>query len=126
MYKKFLLSGLLLVVFVALLSACSIHDVSAPSGPTMHMSSSNFTDYSIKISKGQSINLIDDVSFPHTIKNGTWKGSVASTTAESGAPTYDKDFKGNDSAVVGPFTTAGTYHYYCTIHPGMNLTVVVA
>jgi hypothetical protein len=25
----------------------------------------------------------------------------------------------------GPFTTAGIFHIYCTIHQGMNLTIVV-
>ncbi len=31
----------------------------------------------------------------------------------------------NDSHMIGPFPTAGTYHLYCTVHPGMNLTVIV-
>ncbi len=26
---------------------------------------------------------------------------------------------------IGPFTTAGIYHLYCSIHVGMNLTIVV-
>jgi plastocyanin len=31
----------------------------------------------------------------------------------------------NNTATVGPFTTAGTYHIFCTIHPGMSLTIIV-
>lgn len=26
---------------------------------------------------------------------------------------------------IGPFATAGVFHLYCTIHQGMNLTIVV-
>jgi plastocyanin len=26
---------------------------------------------------------------------------------------------------IGPFTTAGVFHLYCTIHQGMSLTIVV-
>jgi len=29
------------------------------------------------------------------------------------------------SVEIGPFTTAGIYHIYCSVHVGMNLTVVV-
>jgi len=30
-----------------------------------------------------------------------------------------------NNAQIGPFTTAGTFHIYCSIHPGMNLTITV-
>jgi len=26
---------------------------------------------------------------------------------------------------IGPFTTTGVFHIYCTLHTGMNLTIVV-
>jgi plastocyanin len=29
------------------------------------------------------------------------------------------------AAVIGPFPIAGVYHIYCTLHQGMNLTIVV-
>jgi plastocyanin len=29
------------------------------------------------------------------------------------------------SVEIGPFTTAGTYHIYCTVHQGMNLEIIV-
>ena len=34
------------------------------------------------------------------------------------------DSKGG-SLEIGPFTTAGIFHIYYTIHRGMNLTIVV-
>ena len=125
MYKK-LLAGIVILALLAMtLAACSIHDTSGPSGPTVHMGNANFTENSITISKGQSINLIDDVAVEHIITNGHWNNGQPDTAKESGAPSYNATFNGNDSNTLGPFTTSGTFHYYCTIHPGMDLTVVV-
>ena len=30
-----------------------------------------------------------------------------------------------ESREIGPFPIAGVYHLYCTLHQGMNLTIVV-
>ncbi|HEU5381298.1 MAG TPA: plastocyanin/azurin family copper-binding protein [Ktedonobacteraceae bacterium] len=125
MYKKLLAGFALLALLTTLLAACSIHEASGPGGPSVHMGNADFKTNTITISKGQSLSLIDDVAVPHTIKNGAWKNSKPDETKENGAPSYDQNFNGNDSATLGPFTTAGTFHYYCTIHPGMNLTVTV-
>ena len=75
--------------------------------------------------KGQKLQLIDDGAFPHVIKNGTWDASGNPITRqEPGAPTVDLTIN-TGTAQVGPFNTAGTYHFYCTIHQNMNLTIVV-
>ncbi len=125
MYKKLLAGVALLALLATVLVACSIHDTVGPSGPTAHMGDANFTQSSITISKGQLITLIDDVAIKHIITNGQWVNGLPNLTKESSAPGYNQTFNGNDSSTLGPFTTSGTFHYYCTIHPGMNLTVVV-
>ena len=125
MYKKLLIGVALLAILTTLLAACSIHDTAGPSGPSAHMGNANFTQTSVTISKGQSLTLVDDVAVQHIITNGQWKNGTPDTTKESGAPNYNQTFNGNDSNALGPFATSGTFHYYCTIHPGMNLTVVV-
>lgn len=130
MYKKLLAGVVLLAILTTVLAACSIHDTGgsggAAAGPTVHMGNANFTQNSISIKKGQSIALIDDVSVEHIITNGEWKtSSTPSLFKESGAPVYNKTFNGNDSGSLGPFNTSGTFHYLCTIHPDMNLTVTV-
>ncbi len=125
MFKKVLAGFALLAILATVLAACSIHDTSGASGPTAHMGSANFTQNSITISKGASITVLDDVAVQHIITNGQWKNGTPDTAKESGAPSYNQTFNGNDSNALGPFTTSGTFHYYCTIHPGMNLTVVV-
>jgi plastocyanin len=95
------------------------------SSVAVHMSFQTFAQPSLTISKGSSITLIDDVPVPHHIANGTWDNNAAQLLKEPNAPTVNVQFNGNDQQVIGPFTTAGTYHLYCTIHPGMNLTVIV-
>jgi|SRR5215469_5533438 len=95
------------------------------SSVAVHMSFQTFAQPSVTISKGSSITLIDDVPVPHHIANGTWDNNAAQPLKEPNAPAVDVQFTGNDQQVIGPFTTAGTYHLYCTIHPGMNLTVIV-
>jgi plastocyanin len=37
---------------------------------------------------------------------------------------HNVDIKGGD-VEIGPFTTTGVFHIYCTLHTGMNLTIVV-
>lgn len=95
-------------------------------GTTVHMGTTNFLVSSITIPKGSKLTLVDDVQVPHIIQNGSWDASgTAKSTKEAGAPTVNDNFSGGDTKDIGPFTTAGTYHLYCTIHTGMNLTVTV-
>jgi plastocyanin len=127
MYKKILVGLVLFGILTTTIAACGIYDQSqVPTGPTVHMGGANFLQTSIKISKGQSINLIDDVAVEHIIKNGTWKGNSMDLTAESGAPSVNVTFNGNDSNSIGPFNNSGTFQLLCTVHQGMNLTVTVS
>ncbi len=81
----------------------------------------------ITISKGSSLNLIDDVAVTHIIGNGSWVNGVIKPAIEPGAPTVNNlTFNSaGQSMTVGPFNTAGTYHLYCSVHPNMNLTIIV-
>lgn len=124
MLKKILTLLGLGCIAAALLAACG----SAPSGPNpVHMNATSFTQSSITIKKGESITLMNDSSFvSHTIANGTWKGGSAKPSREDGAPEVNNvQIGGSNSAAIGPFTTAGTFYLYCTVHAGMNLTVIV-
>jgi plastocyanin len=94
-------------------------------GNAVHMSDTNFLESTVTISKGSMLTLIDDTATPHIIQNGSWVDSNAQPSVEKGAPKVDQNFSGSDTHDVGPFTTAGTYKLYCTIHAGMNLTVTV-
>src|SRR5437588_4605770 len=126
MYKKTLVGLALLAILTTIFAACAIRDESGPSGPTVHIMGSNCVQPSITISKGDSITLIVDDAVAHTIKNGTWNGGNQVLKTESGALSVSVNLNGNDSATLGLFTTGGTFHLLCTIHPGMNLAVIVS
>jgi plastocyanin len=95
------------------------------SGTEVHMGSQTFVQSTMTISKGSSLTLVDVVAVPHFIANGTWDNSIAKPVKETNAPAVNVQLTGNDQQVIGPFAAAGTYHLYCTVHPGMNLTVIV-
>jgi plastocyanin len=126
MYKRIVVGLTLFGILTILLGACAIVDTAnSASLPTVHMGGSTFIQTSITIHKGDSLNLVDDAPSTHIIVNGSWDGTTQKPHVENGAPVVNKTYTGNDSGAVGPFTTAGTFHLYCTIHPGMNLTVTV-
>ncbi|GAC1690582.1 MAG: hypothetical protein NVS9B9_12700 [Ktedonobacteraceae bacterium] len=68
---------------------------------------------------------MDDVAVQHIIVNGTWKGSQQDPKQEPGAPKVNVNIAGGSSP-VGPFTQAGTFNLYCTIHAGMQIKVIVS
>ena len=123
MFKKlFAILGLSCSI-VLLLAGCGTSNGPNP----VHMNGNQFVQRSITLKKGESITLINDSLFSsHTIANGTWEGNMAQPTREAGAPEVNNmQVGGSSSAAIGPFTTAGTFKLYCTVHPDMNLTVTV-
>jgi plastocyanin len=128
----------LIVIFVALsavivLTAASCGGsggsggMAGSGGTAVHMGETTFLQPSVTISKGSSLNLIDDVPVLHIIGNGSWVNNVAKPAIETGAPTVNnvQISSAGQSITVGPFNTAGTYHLYCSVHLNMNLTVIV-
>ncbi|HEY6543221.1 MAG TPA: hypothetical protein VIZ18_19920 [Ktedonobacteraceae bacterium] len=93
---------------------------------SVHMSSSNFVTPCVNITKGSKLTLIDDVQVLHIINNGMWDSSGNQvTTKEPGAPTISGVNISGGQTAVGPFTTAGTFHIFCSVHLNMNLVVNV-
>ncbi|MFL5589441.1 MAG: hypothetical protein ACJ8DI_17580 [Ktedonobacteraceae bacterium] len=125
MMKKLLAAFILFGLVTVLLAACGGSGGGGGGSNDVHLGASNFVQSSVTLSKGSSLNLIDDTSVVHIIQNGSWVNGTPRPTTEPGAPTVHQQFNGNDSHTVGPFNTAGTYHLYCTIHQNMNLTVIV-
>lgn len=126
--KKFVTLLVMAGLVATFLGACSSTGCSSSgsSTPTVHMCGHAFAEASITIQKGQRLTLVDGDSMPHIIANGSWVNGSPQPKREPGAPVVNNlQFNGNDSHAIGPFTTAGTFQYYCTIHQGMNLTVIV-
>ena len=135
--KFFTLALVIAAMSSVLLASCirpgtplpTANNGSTPSGsstPTVHLEAASFKVASITIPKGSMLTLVDDDAVVHVIKNGSWVNGNQEPKKETGAPTVDISFKGNDTHQIGPFNTPGTYHIFCTIHPNMNLTIVVS
>lgn len=93
--------------------------------PTVYMGAGNFVQSSVTIPVGSKLLLVDNSSALHILVNGSWQNGAARPGREPDAPVVNNVHVSGNSVEIGPFTTAGTYHIYCVIHPGMNLTVVV-
>ena len=95
--------------------------------PTVHLGADNFVQSVVRLPKGSKLLLVNDTAVEHMLENGSWTSSgTPVTSAEPGAPAlHNLDSKGGSVLEIGPFNTAGTFHIYCAIHPGMNLTIIV-
>ena len=98
-----------------------------PNGePVVHMAPDHFAQNVVLVPKGSKLLIVDDGSIEHVLQNGRWDTSgTAHPAAEPGAQAIrNVDITGG-SREIGPFPVAGVYHLYCTLHQGMNLTIVV-
>jgi len=107
-------------------SASTSAPANCVSGDTVKTGATTFDQTCIDLAKGSSLKIVPSVASYHLLDYGTWSsGTAKAEAAPAGAPAM-KDLVVQSSAVtIGPFTTAGTYQIYCTVHTGMNLTVVV-
>lgn len=117
-----LLLGVMLCSLLMVVSACG---GSSAGDATVHLTDQNFAQSSVTVGKGHTLTLIDDAAVAHSISNGSWVSGNAQPAQEAGAPTVNAQFSGHDTHVVGPFNTTGTFHIFCSIHQGMNLTITV-
>jgi len=70
--------------------------------------------------------LKNDGSAEHILQNGGGSANgTVQTVAEPEAPAeHNVEIKGGD-VEIGPCNTTGVFHICCTLHSGMNLTIVV-
>lgn len=95
-------------------------------GTTVKTSVNNFEQSCITLKKGETLKIVQDQTSFHLFDYGQWNGNTQQPgQAPAGGPTIKSLQLTGASVNIGPFTTAGTYHIYCTVHPGMNLTIVV-
>jgi plastocyanin len=121
----FVLGAFLVALLVAATPQTSTGTVSTNAAPVVHMGVSTFSQSTVTVSKGTKLTLIDDGQFPHVLNNGAWSNGIPQQATEPGAPSIQNLNVNGNSVEIGPFNTAGTFHIYCTIHPGMNLVVIV-
>jgi plastocyanin len=115
--------GAMFVAAIARPSAVQATD----NGPAIvHTELATFAPNIVALHKGDTLTISADSAVQHNLMNGTWDaGNHPMPGVEPGAPIVHNLAINNNSVKIGPFTTPGTYHIYCTIHPGMVLTIVV-
>ncbi len=122
-----LVAGMLIVSLIVAANPQASAASTNPNGePVVHMAPDHFVQNVVLVPKGSKLLVVNDSSVEHILQNGAWDASgTPHAGAETGAPTMrNVDITGG-SREIGPFSIAGVYHIYCTLHQGMNLTIVV-
>jgi plastocyanin len=125
--------ALILAIFTLLLVACGRPSVAStsnsnlcPAGNVVYTSLNMFEQSCITLPKGDTLTVVQDQTAYHVFDYGYWNGTTAQPqAAPAGAPAMKDLVLSGPNVSIGPFTAAGTYYIYCTLHPGMTLTVVV-
>ncbi|HEY0752735.1 MAG TPA: hypothetical protein VGD98_02055 [Ktedonobacteraceae bacterium] len=119
--------GMLVVALIVAANPVGASANTSTSGmPTVHTAGSNFLTNVVLVSKGSKLQIVNDDSIEHVLENGFWTpGGTPNIQAEAGAPAVKNIDLKTGSIEIGPFLSAGIFHLYCTVHRGMNLTIVV-
>lgn len=125
-FSTFVLGMMVVSLIMAANPPTSAASTTTNGEPTVHMSANAFVQNVVLMPKGSKLHLVDDTNSEHVLSNGFWKvDGTPDSIAEPGAPLVKDETVTTGSRDIGPFATAGVYHIYCKIHPGMNLTIVV-
>jgi len=93
---------------------------------TVHTLVTTFQEACVNVVKGSNLQVVPVAQSLHILDNGSWVNGNQVPMKESGAPTVNNVQETSSPVSIGPFPTAGTYHIFCTVHPNMNLTVIVS
>ena len=109
-----------LLVIVVLISGCYGPKTAAPSTTTQPTAANTveikgfaFNPWEITVTKGTTVTWANKDSAPHTVTT-----TNAPVAFDSGRMSKGEQFSQT-------FDTAGTYEYYCSIHPNMRGKVIV-
>jgi plastocyanin len=87
------------------------------------MFTADFNKDAVTLHRGERLTLINDSNAVHVVGPGR---DSAIRTPERGVPmTGFHLMQTNASYTTGPWMTVGTFYLTCTVHPGMDLRVVV-
>lgn len=100
--------------------------------PTISMDANNFTAHSLSVKVNQDVKMDNTVGGGgyHILCFGTGNGGEGDGACEKSG-NGPSDFYGSGTVFntgetkTITFTTAGTYHLICTVHPGMYIDITV-
>jgi plastocyanin len=96
-------------------------------GPSVNTALLAFDPETVKVSKGQTVTWVGGDDITHVLVEGTYKvGSDKLRTEQTDDKAFNLRLTKKGQQVSHTYDKPGTYTYYCTIHHGMNGTVVVS
>ena len=125
------LLGLGLIGTVAILGCAS------PAGPPKAITVKNFafTPASLEIAKGTTVTWTNEDTFPHTVTTGIAPPTFPPLPSGASPTPFPSLASGDGRVNSGPieptktfsftFNEAGTFNYFCGVHPAMLATITV-
>ena len=101
----------------------------APSAATgaIHLKLLSFEPGELHVAAGTTVEWVNDNPITHTVTSGSYEvGADGLRTSEQPDGTFDGDLAAQGDTFRHTFAEPGTYAYFCSIHKGMNATIVVA
>ncbi len=101
--------------------------VKVPTAPAsaVGMTHEGFRESRVTIPRGGTVTFYNDSGFLHVLGPGD-DGRFASEPGSAQLGTRGAALsETGDTYVAGPWNTPGTYHITCSLHPEMNITIVV-
>jgi plastocyanin len=94
----------------------------------VHLKLLAFTPATLRVKAGQSVTWRNDEDITPTVTSGRVTGIDPTSGLRAGQAAdgrFDHRLTSKGSAFSYRFSSPGTYSYFCSIHQGMNATVVV-
>ncbi|HZQ27948.1 MAG TPA: plastocyanin/azurin family copper-binding protein [Acidimicrobiales bacterium] len=119
------------VAVASVLGGCSSTKKPAavpPAGVQAEIKVFAFLPNPLKVAKGVTVTWTNQDDITHTVTSGKRDyapGDTGKVTAEHRDGLFDFTLDGKGKAAKFTFTNAGTFHYFCSRHPGMEADVVV-
>ena len=86
-----------------------------------------FSPDTVKVAKGQTVTWVGGDDITHVLVEGSFKvGSDGLRTEQTDDKAFNLRLTKKGQQVSHTYDKTGTFTYYCTIHHGMNGTVVVS
>jgi plastocyanin len=113
-----------------LATACSggSDSPTAADGPTVELKLLAFSPTELRVKTGTTVTWRNAESITHTVTSGTVRGLDPTSGLRSGEDPdgrFDDRLGTRGATSSYRFTEPGTYSYFCSIHQGMNASVVV-
>jgi plastocyanin len=98
-----------------------------PSGTVVNTALLAFDPKSVNVKTGQTVTWVGGDNITHVLVEGDYKlGADGLRTDQTDDKAFHLDLSKKGQQVSHTYDKAGTFTYYCTIHHGMNGTVVVS